>query len=479
MINKSKVENFIVLRPGVAQLGDGLRLYNFVTDAINVGIGGIGVFTEFVGSGNHEALDAAAITAGVTTTGATGIPYIQFIQHRDTAGDRTPLYQKTLEQSPRISGTCTVRAVGRGATTKQNSSWIVGAEAGTIGEVAINDETEYILNGALRGWRIDLYNGNNTPFKQGRFTTPDYFASTLYTLDAQRRDHLLQHIVFDFNTQKTQMASEMVAFCVVFDPTNSVTPIVPAAANNVITFTTALALTAGDVIVIGFTDDGQPIRLTVDADLIQTLTAMVASGLVVAASQIVPYARPTAANTAVAGRIIAGGTAVGVADAEVDQVIVLALDMAEAFYDEVSQTKHRVQVGLESGFGATAASEMLTGPSEGSGYAEEVLQYYRDTHGHRQYPGGKAWQQMHVEFPNEIVAGSIYDMYIVESCANRVASSGMPSFSPQKTIIAVQNFETAGFVGFTGGVNPQKTFVEGVINAFMATTIYPHTVIAV
>ena len=55
----------------------------------------------------------------------------------------------------------------------------------------------------------------------------------------------------------------------------------------------------------------------------------------------------------------------------------------------------------------------------------------------------------------------------------------MPSFSPQKTIIAVQNFETAGFVGFTGGVNPQKTFVEGVINAFMATTIYPHTVIAV
>ena len=38
--------------------------------------------------------------------------------------------------------------------------------------------------------------------------------------------------------------------------------------------------------------------------------------------------------------------------------------------------------------------------------------------------------------------------------------------------------ETAGFAGFTGVANPQKAFVQDVINEFMLTTIYPHTAIA-
>jgi hypothetical protein len=478
------------MRPGVVNAAAGDRLYNFVTDAINMPVGGYGVYTQFIdssapelNSGNPIAIDDANILAGVTAavdqygnTAAGPINYIQFIQHRDKSNDRTPLYESTLEQSPKINGSCFLRATGRGATTKQNSSWIIGDQDGTIGAVPVNDETEYIVNSGLRGWRVDLYNGNNTPWKAARFTTPDYFASTIYTTEVQRRDHLLQHLAYDYNEQRTQMHVDSVAICL---ENPAVT--VPSGANNANTLTTVAGLSAGDVIIIGFTDAGQPIKLTLDNDLIQTFGDMFAPGNpygLTGAEVIIPYARPTTANTAVAGRIIAGGVAPG-GDAEVSQLIFVALDQAEAYYDEASQTKDRIQIGLESGFNSATTTGELTDASEGSGYHEEVLQYYRDTHGHRKYIGNKPWQQYFVEFPQELVPGSIYDIFIIDSCDNAVASSGMPSFSPQRTIIAVQNQEVEGFVGYTGVVNPQKTFVQNVINEFMTTTIYPHTPINV
>jgi hypothetical protein len=473
MINKSKVENFIIMRPNTTPAVPvaGTLLYNFTTDTINLPVGGFGVFTGVANSGNPISLDPALVTTATQD-------FIQFIQHRDKSGDPTPLYESTLEQSPEIKADCFLRAAGRGATTKQNSSWIIGAVAtDLVNRVPVNDETEYVAGAGMRGWRVDLYNGNNTPFKQGRFTTPDYFSSTLYTVDVQRRDHLLQNLAFDFNNQSTQ---EVVGICL--DSAAVAAPgtgnVVSLAAANVITLTAAAALTPGDVIIIGFTDDGQPIKLTVDADLIQTFADMVATGGLAGTSQIIPYARPTAANTAAVSRIVAGGEAAGVPDANVDQIIFLALDAKRAAFDETSQTKSRVQVGLESGFG-TAASRSLTDSSEGSGYQRDVLQYYRNTAGHRKYIGNKPWQQLHVEFPTELVAGAIYDIFIIDSCANRTASGGLNSTSPQRTIIAVANFETAGFALFTGVANPQKAYVQTAINNWMNSTVYPHTTIAI
>lgn len=462
MITKSRVTNFIIMRPNTTVATAASRLYDFTTDVINIPVGGFGLYTPVVGSSNPIALAAGAITSATNS--------IQFIQHRDKANDRTPLYNSTLEQSPVITRDCPLRAVGTAASTKQNSTWVVGDVAANVGAVPVMDETEYIVNAATSGWKIDLYNGNNTPLKMARFTTPDYFASTIYTTDNQRRDHLMQHLAFDFNNQSS---SDVVAICIDTAATSS------TASTNVTTIAAAAALSPGAVIIIGFSDAGQPIKLTLDASLIQTFGAIVSGGIIPGTAQIVPYARPTSANTSVATRLIAGGTTAGTTDATVDRLVFIALDQSQAYYDEVASTKSKVRVGLESGFGGMVLSTALTDSSEGSGYYKDVLQYYRDSAGHRKYLGGKPWQSYHVEFPTELVPGAIYDIFILDSCANRTASSGLPSVSPLRTVIAVANFETPGFALYTGTPNPQKAFVQTALNTFMATTQYAHTAISI
>jgi len=463
MAIKTRVENFIIPRPNTATPTAGDRLYDLTTDAINLVVGGFGVYTGTVNSGNPTALDPAAVSSSTQD-------FIKFIQRRDDSNIRTPLTPRVFEESPDIFANCFLRSTGRAAEVKRNSSWMIGEGSGP-GIVPINDETEYIMNSGLRGWKVDLYNGNNTPYKQGRFTTPDYTLSTQYTIDAQQRDHLLHNLAADYN-QQGQM--ESVVICIDSAATASLTN------TNVITLATAAALNPGDSIIIGFSDVGQPIRLVIDADLKETFTKIidVSFGNIPSTSQIIPYALATTANTGVATRLIAGGRVAGVATSTVDRLLFIALDPTEATYEEAYQNKSRIQVGLEAGFSSSTFTDHIVTPNEGSGYYDEILQYYRDTAGHRAYIGNKPWQQYFVEYGTELTPGAIYDVYFIDSCEQRTASSGLPSISPQRTVIPIANFTTTGFALFTGVANAQKAYAQTTINNWMNSTTYPHTNLA-
>ena len=465
MIRKYSVEKFIVVRPGTAVPTPGDRLYNFTTDSINIPVGGFGIYRPVANSGNPEA---TPLTPTVTNTREW-----QVIMHRDKSMDRSPLSERTFEESAVIRPTCNVSAKGTGARVKNNNLWLVGASNSvSVGNVPVSDETEYIVNVALHGWRTDLYNGLNTPLMMGRFTTPDYFSSTLYTVTNQRRDHLLQNLALNFNENTV---GQVVAICI--DSTANA----PVGAGQGTLVSAVVAGTPGTNIVIGYTDLGQPITLTLSVQIIRTFALAVAAGLP-GTAVIVPAARPTGDNLAVATRIVAGGRVAGgtgAVDASVDHIAFLVLDSANAYYQEAPQTKDRIIVGLDGGFNVGTSNRSLVNPSEGAGYASELLQMYIDIEGYRQYPGGKRWQPNHVRYHDEVVENGIYDIFTITSCEEHTASNGLPSVSPRTTIVAILNTETVGFAGYTGVVNPQKTYFQNMINSWMASTTFPHTTISI
>lgn len=459
MITKHKVETFIVPRLGVAIPADAARLWNPTTDADLLAVGGFAMYEPTVGSGNPSAVIAAATV--------TNTPSIQFVHRRDESNDRNPLQPRKYIKSGEIKADCLVSARGASARLKNNGCWMIGAPLGNAGAVTPFDETEYLLNASLHGWRTDLQNGYNTPLKMGRFTTPDYTASALYTIDDQQVDHILGNVAYDFNSSSP---ADIVAICI------NTTATANLAAGDVITITAAGALALGATIIIGYTNAGQPIRLTVDAQLIEMFGLLVSVYGMAGTEQIVPYALPTADNLAVVNRNITGGRVAASATTDVDQVLIISLNKKLAFYDEVFQTKERVNVGLDGGFGEATLSERAITTSEGQGLGKELAQVYGDMFGNRLYPGGKPWQPNSVRYSNEIEENAYYDIYVIEYCSNRTASSGLSSVSPQKVIVAVINLEIGTAVTnpfFTGAVNPQKTYIQTRINAWMATTGFP------
>lgn len=466
MSRKARVEEFIIPRAGTAVQSAATDLYNSTTDNYNLPVGGFGIFTE-----NSSATSSIPETVNGTPT-ISNTSYLEFILRRDQSQDSNPLPPRELEMSGKIYPNCQLRAVGTAASLKNNSAWTIGAVKTAADAVNVLDETEYVVNVAGHGRRIDQQFNKTTPLQMGRFTTPDYFSSSIYTTTEQQRDHLLHNLAYDFNRQSPIMA---VAICIDSQATTT-----PSAANNVITVAQAAALNVGDNIVIGFNDDGQPVRLEVDQDLIQTFTLLVASlPSGTGTEQIIPYARNTSANTSVVGRLIAGGQSAGTVDAEVDTLMFISLDERDAYYQEDPATKRRITVGLDGGFSTAVNNTNHFGPSEGSGYARELKQWYEDTQEHRIYNGTvKDWQMEQVRYGNEIVTGGIYDYFIIDYCYNRFTAMAAPSISPRRLIIPIletENYDS--FAGYTGSVNPHKAYVEDALNNWVGSTAYPHTTI--
>ena len=457
MITKHKIESFIVVNDSLAAVANGTRLYNFTTDAINVPVNNFAVFTPVANSGNP-----VTITAPVISTA----PQLQLIKHRNTSGDRNPLGQMPIEKSPLFGTDCLVQVRGSQASAGANNMRLIGDVAATVGAVPVDSLTEYIINVSTHGWRVDQSFGLTTPLKDGRFTTPDYTASIIYTIEAQRRDHILMNIAADYD-QKSHDGT--LILCI--DSAGTA-----GAADGVVTLTNAIALADGDAIIIGFKDDGTPLKLIMDGDLRRAFTQLIAATSLAGTAEIVAFALPTAANLAVAARNVAGGRAAGTVDAEVDHLVVVSLKSKKAFYDEVPQEDERVEVGLDLGFGGAVSNVLAVAPTPVVGSGEQLLEYYRGTKGYRNYAGGKPYQGNFVEYQSGILAGGLYDVFFIETCTNRVASSGMPSQSPQVTVVAILSTNvSAEFTGFTGAPNPMLAYFQTAINGWMNSTTFPHT----
>ena len=455
MVSISNVEKVIVVKPGVAVPSAGDRLYNPTTNAINMAVGSIGAYVETAGSSNPTALNPA------TYAGES----FRFIQRRDPSLDPAPLPRRQWEMSQYINGSCPkgLEIAGEPYNGPSVNSWIVGApNAGTTGKIGIASNNLYTLDVAANGWRVDLMHSYyNTPIVQGRFESFSWGA-TAYATENRRRDYTVKALVQDLNRKASYKGSaHAIAIAIDSAGTTTTGP----------TIASVIAAGAGNTIVIGYDSGCTPVRLLIDQDRLNALIALEAKltaavvaggyGLGAGAAKIALYAFE--GQSCAAGIELAGGTA-----STADMIFVLAQEQALAYYDEVAQTRKRLDVTLNEGsLPRSATKKLVSLPSEGSGQARNLRLMYENTEHYRSYTSSRKWGANHVAYPDFILDNEVYDIYTVTHCNVSNATSGLFAESPLLTMVAVVHTNRAiGTSPFsTGAVNPQKTYIEAVLNA--------------
>lgn len=433
MVSISDTEKIIVTRSGVAQVSAGDRLFNDATGVFNQAVGGLGAYIDVAGSGNPAAI----------TTGSYAGEPIRFIQVRDTSNDRTPLPNRFLEQSQYIHGNCQfgLELAGQPVTAPSVNSWILGAPNAQVtdaGKVTVSSLNTYVLNATSHGYRTDMYNSlYNMPTSYGRFESPDW-ATTSVTTENARRDYTIQNIVADFNRKNSGSQWTQYAFAVAISTAGDVAGDIALS-----------GITAGSTIVIGYDRGCKPVNLLVTAERAAAFAALntYLSDLGYAAAAITPY--NTLSNCASG---IAAGTGTS------DMIFTVAIDEEQAYYDEIPNTKRRLEVSLNEGsLIPTVGKALITEPNEGQGQARNLkLDYVNEEH-YRSYTSSREWGANHVAYPDEIDMNATYNIYTINHCHTRSATSGLPSVSPHRTVIAVPSDDAA-----------MKNYVESVIQA-MAT----------
>lgn len=460
MFNRSSIEKLIVVRPGVAVPNPGDRLYNDSTSIFNQGAGGIGAYVDTAGSANPTALDPASYA---------GQPF-RFIQVRDTSNDPQPLPQRVMEQSQYINGNCHkgLELAGEAYVAPSINSWLLGApNTNSTGKVVISSQNEYVVQATANGWRTDMYNSvYNHPTVFGRFTSPNW-SSTSISTENNRRDYTVKALARDFNRNANKgMNRHAIAVCIDTAGTTTTGP----------TIASIIAGGAGATVTIGYDSFCKPVNLLITEDRLQAftdleakLTASVGNGgfnIGAGTAKLAIYALPENCE-GVAGIEIAGD-----GSGEADLLYIMANDEQEAYYDEIMQTKKKIDVAFDLGaaFG-TVEKKLVSVAREQGGSSRNLRIMYENTEHYRSYTSSKPWGANHVSYPDEILSGEVYDIYTVTHCANRSASSGLISQNEFLTMIAVVHTErTSSASTFsTGAVNPQKTYVESVLNA-MANT---------
>lgn len=171
------------------------------------------------------------------------------------------------------------------------------------------------------------------------------------------------------------------------------------------------------------------------------------------------------------GATLTGGAGVEVAgagDSEADMIFLVAMDDETAYYDEVPNTRRRLQVSVNEGNDLPTVQRVeITLPNEGEGDSRRLRLMYENEEHYRSYTSSKSWGANHVAYSDEILDGEVYDIYTIHHCHNRTSSTGSPTTSPHTTTIAIVNTERAATASTfsSNGVNPQKTYIESVINA--------------
>lgn len=447
MVTKHEVEKVIVLRPGVAVPSAGTRLYNPTTGALNLAVGGGAFFEDVAGSGNPQVVNPASFTGPV-----------KFIMRRDTTADASVLPIRNFEQSPYINLDCIqgLEFGGESYAASASSSWLVGAPTGTTNVFAPTGLTSYKVQASAHGYRTDLFNSvYNTPTIWGRFETPDWTA-TAYSTAARQLDFTILSMVEAFNQDSASSGQNKFAVAVAIDSQGSAG----------LDFS---AFTVGSTVTIGYDRFCNPVNLLITADRLAAFTALTAKlladySIAAGTATLVPYVLPTSCATAPAGTAFAGS-----ATSTADMIFILGLDQAFAPYDEIPQSRVRLNASLYSGTGTVAAtiSDIVTAPSEGEGSARNLRLMYENVEDYKSYTSSRSWGANHVAYPNEILDNEAYNIFTVQHCQNRVASSGMPSFSPLLTVIAaVHTNRTIGTTPFsTGAANPQSQHIQAVLSA--------------
>lgn len=422
------------------------RLYNTSTEVINVKDGFGAFFKEVTNSGNPESVHGTTTPAGVNAP-------IRFIQNRDTTQDRSPLYSRPFEESQWISSQCFlgVKISQQNASLPCNNMIFVGPDASTGSvDIPVLDEFTYRLQVSGHGDRTDWYNSvYNTPTVFGTYTSPDW-TTTSYTT-AEARALTIESLAYNFNGNNQNIA---VMVCLETAASGSTGNILLTA------LTTPATYPNGTKFTIGYTLAGQPVTITMDNAIREAFAALETAN---PGMELRPYLLP-GTTPAPAGVPIAGdGTVV------TDNFAFLAIDEGQAYYDYKMATKRRITVGLIKGFD-NVLQEVVALPEEGTGLGRQLSIMYKANEQYNQTARPQPYMSYHVSFPNEILENGFYDLFFVEHCHQRLATSGMPAVMPHTTVIAVLNHTLGGSLlvnpYYNATANPQKTYLVDTLNAF-------------
>lgn len=451
------VNRWFFVRPNTAVPTAGQTLYNNVTDQYNILEGMIGAYVT-----------PASGTSGnlVATTGAAN--HLIFRSRRNPANDRQPLIPKTLIDYTPVTLDCltSTRLTAVKYANPKNNVILVGGTHATPGAVIPSSSAEFSWRRSFDGYRVDeMYGAHTTPTDTAVFTTPDFVQLGITATQAQR-DYIIQHLVYKMNNIQAPEKPMSVAFCI------------SSAGTGVggLDVTTASTQAIGTTILIGYQLDGSAIRIVITKAIRESLVALnanlVAAGFPNATIQpyLIPGTNPLPAGVTVAGT--AGATA------NVDFWAIMSLAHSLAMYDQSTRVRVRVRVGLGSGL-TNVTYTTVTDSSEGQGQPQQFVnarvreQYYMN--GYNILPG----QELQVLYPDEFRQDATYDVFSIEYCNHNNGNVGNNNIKFFTLNIAVISFEDDTTPYFTGAVNPQKTYIQTLLNLFNTTNNIGNATLAI
>lgn len=431
--NKRAVESILVATGNAALPAGGTSLVNNTTGELNLATGQLVVLD---GSSQGSNALNTALTAGDTTANS---PTIRIAQGKVNVANmeasiQFPLQERPYEISGDIIGNGVVAYRGTAFDQSHRSAVLVGGVAAAADQINIEDSSEYQLNVAFRGRRVQEYDTSTHGSYSRRysFTSPEY--STLGLTSSL--DHLVQHLAYNVNRDSRQFNFNAPNF-------GANQPVLALAIKTTGGSGVAINAVATTVVPVLVTAQGITKSITLDAELVDTLAEVVANGQLTTAATIELIDLSTAGNAA-----------------KTDRLLLVALNEIPAYVDRIPFLKIRLEVGLGGAFNnATVLNSSDSAAFEGEGTYRQWKIYYDNTAGQRKYSQYRGFEVLKIEVPSDLVSTVNYDAFIIEHFESHQLQLAGISNSPQKTIILVPTGDTV-----------TKASLEAVLNPWMAST---------
>ncbi len=439
---KVRVEKVLVADDNAALATLGTALVDQTNKDINLADGQLGLF---------DAATDLALDFGANYNDS---PVVYIAQGTSTSSDLTqtpnhPLPLRPVERSQDIDGALVSQWTGVSYTAPSCSAWTIGDQDGAAGEINVADETRYSVTIKMDGRRTDILNGRNQPSIFPEFTTPDYSTDGPAT-EVLQRDDLIQNLAYWINRDSLVWTGERQGGA------NLMAIAIDSAAGNIASAITLAAIdAAGDVVTLGYDENGGAITHTMSAAEAAAVTAAIAGHTNLAlTSDVVPFmikaydAGTDAAAAATANTAEVAGT-VGNADV----LLIIAIDQDTAFFDRIPEVKTNLEVGLAAGFATTVAKARQARALEGQGTGRQVALFYESTDELRKFdnqqaPGGYVYQ-----YTSPVDSTATYDTYTIFHSADNMATNGLPSADLFSTYVFIEPGDTTTTNEFEAALN--------------------------
>lgn len=421
--NKRKVESFIVAGATTTMPTTG-SLYNSSTGVVNLADGRLGVVATSV---NGTVAMNNFVGATPTIDQAPEIAIYQGTSASANPGGTiatAPLAVRPYEKSNNINGKNAVNVYKQAFREGKHSIWAIGKPIlGATGLINILDETEYKINVAFRGYRVEeFFSTEEAASTRASVTTPNFTATPSITHPI---DWICNYLGWNINRN-----SEALNMPGRFAGQDPVVAMAVAASGG----TAISGLTVGTFLPIVSTQFGTR-GITLTQAMLDSITA---------AGTATGFTNILTIDLATAG-VAGGGTAEG--------LFLMATDAQPAFVDYIPYVKHRLTVGVTAGFDYnTVYSAEVVKSDEGSGYGRQLDMWYKDTQGQRKY-NLKHTEFPIIEYPSPVSVGTNYTVYSIVHGKTTQPATGNFEFSPFQEIICIPASNTTLITNWEALIN--------------------------